>query len=106
MGRNNPFLADKGSIQGTILLESWRRIVTRNPDSWNTPNTHNTSRSPFLKCMSEMEDESSPYSYVRTFKEVTRPKMVSEMDKEELQVYINKILGSKGIDSPSENRTG
>jgi len=47
----------------------------------------------------ETEDESTPYRYVRTFKEVERSKLVTEMDKDELQAFINELLGAKGLDT-------
>jgi len=61
------------------------------------------SRATRVKGLSETEDEIKPYHYVRTFKEVAKPKVVSEMDKEELQAYINQLL--KPQDSIPENRS-
>ena len=49
-----------------------------------------------MKHLSEREDEIRPYRYVRTFKEVAKPLLVSEMGKDQLQEYINGILGTKG----------
>jgi hypothetical protein len=45
--------------------------------------------------LSEIEEESKPFRYTRTFESVTTERPVAEMDKEALQVYINKMLGAK-----------
>jgi len=74
-------------------------IVMWNPDSWITPNIQNTQKKGFGQCLSETEAEDTPYRYVRTFKEVERPKLVTEMDKDELQAFINELLGAKGLDT-------
>jgi len=48
--------------------------------------------------LSEKEEESKTYRYVRTFSAEQETRTVTEMDKEELQGYINRLLGAKGLD--------
>jgi len=48
--------------------------------------------------LSEKEEEDKPYRYVRTFSAETTERPISEMDKEELQTFINRLLGAKGLD--------
>ena len=52
-----------------------------------------------VKGLSERQEDYKPYRYVRTFRQATRQKLVSEMDEEELQSYVNQILGSQGLDT-------
>ena len=47
----------------------------------------------------ETKDEGRPYRYVRTFKEVEMPRPVAEMDRDEVQGFINQLLGAKGVDN-------
>jgi len=47
----------------------------------------------------ETQDEDRPYRYVRSFKEVASHPSVSEMDREELQAYVNQLLGAKGLEN-------
>jgi hypothetical protein len=54
--------------------------------------------------LSEKEEESKPYRYVRKFSE-EQIQTISEMDKEELQTYINRLLGAKGLDGPINEGT-
>ena len=53
--------------------------------------------------MSEIEEESKPYKYARSFAATTTSRPVAEMDKEALQVYIGQILGTRG--SKSKEKT-
>ena len=59
----------------------------------------NTQKKRLAQLLSETEDESRPHRYVRTFGEVERPKAVSEIDEDELQNFINLILGARGPDT-------
>ena len=52
--------------------------------------------------MPEEEEESKTYRYVRTFSVETRERAVTNMDKEELQEYINQLLGAKGLDNKTK----
>jgi hypothetical protein len=45
--------------------------------------------------LAEIEEETKPFRYARTFESVANERPVTEMDKEALQSYINKILGTK-----------
>ena len=49
--------------------------------------------------MPQTKDESKPYRYVGTFKEVAESRLSAEMEKDELQTYINQLLGAKGLDN-------
>ena len=53
---------------------------------------------PFAQ-LSEKAEETKPYRYVRTFSAEQKARTVSEMDKDQLQEYINQILGAKGLDT-------
>ena len=52
----------------------------------------------FVSRLSEKEEEDRPYRYVRTFSAESAERPISEMDKEELQTFINRLLGAKGLD--------
>lgn len=62
--------------------------------------------------LSEKAEETKPYRYVRTFSAEQKARTVSEMDKDQLQGYINQILGAKGLDSairegaPNQTKSG
>jgi len=53
--------------------------------------------------LSEKEEEAKPFRYVRTFSAEQKARTASEMDKEELQAYINNLLGAKGSDGAIKN---
>ena len=53
---------------------------------------------PSAKRLSEKEDSVIPYRYVRTFKQTSGTQLV-EMDKANLQAYVNRLLGTKGLTS-------
>jgi len=46
--------------------------------------------------LSESSTGTRPYKYTRTFEAETRSKPIAEMDKEVLQAYISKLLGTTG----------
>ena len=54
---------------------------------------------PPLAQLSEKAEETKPYRYVRTFSAEQKARTVSEMDKDQLQEYVNQILGAKGLDT-------
>jgi len=55
----------------------------------------------------ETQDESRPYRHVRNFKEVASHPPVSKMERDELQAFINQVLGAKGLDNAvTEARSG
>ena len=49
--------------------------------------------------MSDKKEDDRPYIYVRTFSEEPKTQMAPEMDKEEMQTYVNRLLGAKGLDT-------
>ena len=55
--------------------------------------------------LSEKEEESKPYRYVRKFSEEHKTQTISEMGKEEIQTYVNRLLGAKGLDGPINEGT-
>ena len=50
----------------------------------------------FVSWLSEKQEESQPYRYVRTFAVEPKSRPVAEMDKDEIQEFINQLLGAKG----------
>jgi hypothetical protein len=66
----------------------------------------NTQMIHYCRRLPETDDESKPYRYVRTFTETVTPRLVSEMEKDELQAFINELLGAKGLDNTiTESKT-
>jgi len=54
---------------------------------------------------SDKKEELKPYRYVRTFSKEEKTQKVSEMDKEELQSYINRLIGAKSLDGAIKERS-
>ena len=80
-------------------IELGTPIVMRNPDSWIAPNTQKTWMKEESWRLPETQDEGRPYRYVRNFKEAESHPSVSEMEGDELQAFINKVLGARGVDN-------